>query len=46
LAELFLYDYYSINIFSPYTDDKHIVSIKIDEKLNKNNVETVDDLAR
>lgn len=41
-----LNDFYSTNIFSPFIVAKHIVSLNIDERLNKNDLELVNDIAK
>jgi hypothetical protein len=40
-----LNDFYSTNIFSPYTVAKHIVELEIDGRLNGNDVSLVNDIA-
>ena len=40
-----LNDFYSTNIFSPFTVAKHIVSLNIDERLQNNDFTLVNDLA-
>ena len=40
-----LNDFYSTNIFSPFTVAKHIVSLNIDERLHNNDFTLVNDLA-
>lgn len=40
-----LNDFYSTNIFSPFTVAKHIINLKIDEKLLKENLEIVNEIA-
>ncbi len=41
-----LNDFYSTNIFSPFKVAKHIVSLKIDSRLEKNDLELVNDIAK
>lgn len=41
-----LNDFYSTNIFSPFTVAKHIVELKIDEKLNKEDLNIVNEIAK
>lgn len=41
-----LNDFYSTNIFSPFKVAKHIVSLKIDLRLEKNDLELVNDIAK
>ena len=41
-----LNDFYSTNIFSPFKVAKHIVSLNIDSRLNKNDLELVNDVAK
>jgi hypothetical protein len=41
-----LNDFYSTNIFSPFKVAKHIVSLKIDEKLLVDNLEIVNKIAK
>jgi hypothetical protein len=40
-----LNDFYSTNIFSPFTVAKHIVSLDIDEKLNRDDLSLVNEIA-
>jgi len=40
-----LNDFYSTNIFSPFTVAKHIVSLKIDERFNRDDLKLVNDIA-
>lgn len=41
-----LNDFYSTNIFSPFTIAKHIVSLKIDNLLKENNLQIVNKIAK
>ena len=41
-----LNDFYSTNIFSPYIIAKHIVALKIDESLNRDDLEIVNRIAK
>lgn len=41
-----LNDFYSTNIFSPFTVAKHIVSLKIDKNIAKNNLDVVNRIAK
>ena len=41
-----LNDFYSTNIFSPFIIAKHIVSLKIDERLKNEDLELVNDIAK
>lgn len=41
-----LNDFYSTNIFNPFIVAKHIVSLKIDERLNNNDFTLVNDIAK
>ena len=41
-----LNDFYSTNIFSPFTVAKHIVSLNIDNKLRAGNLDLVNDIAK
>ncbi|MEE4196566.1 MAG: hypothetical protein V2I54_02890 [Bacteroidales bacterium] len=41
-----LNDFYSTNIFSPFSVAKHIISLNIDDRLEKNDMSLVDDIAR
>jgi len=41
-----LNDFYSTNIFSPFKVAKHIVSLKIDYRLENNDLELVNDIAK
>lgn len=41
-----LNDFYSTNIFSPYSVAKHIVNLKIDAKLQNGNLEVVNEIAK
>lgn len=41
-----LNDFYSTNIFSPYTVSKHIVGLDIDSRLNSEDLSLVDDIAK
>lgn len=41
-----LNDFYSTNIFSPFKVAKHIVSLKIDSRLENNDLELVNDIAK
>lgn len=41
-----LNDFYSTNIFSPITVAKHIVSLKIDQRLTNNDYDLVNNIAR
>lgn len=41
-----LNDFYSTNIFSPFKIAKHIVSLKIDDRLKNNDYELVNDIAK
>jgi hypothetical protein len=41
-----LNDFYSTNIFSPFTVAKHIVALQIDERLNNNDLTLVNDIAK
>ncbi len=40
-----LNDFYSTNIFSPFAVAKHIVELNIDERLNKNDLDLVNEIA-
>ncbi len=40
-----LNDFYSTNIFSPFTVAKHIVNLKIDEKLSQKDLDLVNEIA-
>lgn len=41
-----LNDFYSTNIFSPFSVAKHIISLKADSRLEENNLQLVNDLAQ
>ncbi|MFA5948595.1 MAG: hypothetical protein WC806_06580 [Candidatus Gracilibacteria bacterium] len=41
-----LNDFYSTNIFSPFIVAKHIVSLKIDDRLKKNDLSLVNEIAK
>lgn len=41
-----LNDFYNTNIFSPFIVAKHIVSLKIDDRLKNNDLELVNDIAK
>ena len=41
-----LNDFYSTHIFSPFTVAKHIVALKIDERLKNEDLELVNDIAK
>lgn len=41
-----LNDFYTTNIFSPFIVAKHIVSLKIDDRLKNNDLELVNDIAK
>ncbi len=41
-----LNDFYSTNIFSPLTIAKHIVELKIDQRLKNEDLELVNDIAK
>ncbi len=41
-----LNDFYSTNIFSPFSVAKHIISLEIDSRLEENDLRLVNDLAR
>jgi hypothetical protein len=41
-----LNDFYSTNIFSPFILAKHIISLKIDERLTNNDLSLVNDIAK
>ena len=41
-----LNDFYSTNIFSPFTIAKHIVTLNIDNRLENNDLELVNDIAK
>lgn len=41
-----LNDFYGTNIFSPFIVAKHIVSLKIDDRLRNNDLELVNDIAK
>ena len=41
-----LNDFYSTNIFSPFTIAKHIITLNIDNRLENNDLELVNDIAK
>lgn len=41
-----LNDFYSTNLYSPFRVAKHIVSLNIDDRLNNNDLDLVNDIAK